>query len=225
MRAHCKKNASRLGSAKTSLLGWLSVTFFACSCATFQVAGDIQNGRQAILVNRPDVAVAQFQRAVQSDPNYIITYDGVFQEGAWTYLGRAYYALGKFPEARQALERALSLHPDDLLARLYLGLALARDGEREAAAKELNTGLKRLYDWFEYLTYQTRYGQYWDSGRQIRSEIQRALAMISGKDIDWQRLIASGDWIGKKVEEEIDIARRLEINDLESISTSFLNRR
>jgi hypothetical protein len=30
----------------------------------------------------------------------------VLPEGAWTYLGRAYYATGRLPEARQALERA-----------------------------------------------------------------------------------------------------------------------
>ena len=52
-----------------------------------------------------------------------------------------------------------------------------------------------------------------------------ALAMISSKDIDWPKLIASGDWIGKKIEEEIDIARRLEIYDRESTSVSLLNRR
>jgi hypothetical protein len=34
--------------------------------------------------------------------------------------------------------------------------------------------------------------------------------MISGKEIDWQNLMASGEWVGKKMEEEIDIARRQE---------------
>lgn len=32
--------------------------------------------------------------------------------------------------------------------------------------------------------------------------------MITGKDINWQELIASGEAIGKKMEEEIDLARR-----------------
>jgi hypothetical protein len=58
------------------------------------------------------------------------------------------------------------------------------------------------------------YGQYWDPKREIRSEIQSDLAMISGKGLDWQKLIASGEWVGRRVEEEIDLARRDESRDL-----------
>ena len=32
--------------------------------------------------------------------------------------------------------------------------------------------------------------------------------MISGRDIDWKRLIADGEWLGRKVEEESDLVRR-----------------
>jgi hypothetical protein len=35
--------------------------------------------------------------------------------------------------------------------------------------------------------------------------------MIAGKDIDWPKLIASGEWVGKKFEEESDVARQDEI--------------
>ena len=28
--------------------------------------------------------------------------------------------------------------------------------------------------------------------------------MISSRDINWKRLIAGGEWVGKKMEEEID---------------------
>jgi tetratricopeptide (TPR) repeat protein len=210
---------------KKNLPRWVAIFPFLYSCASFQAAGDIQQGRQALLLNKPDAALTHLQRAVQSDPNYIMAFGGVFQEGAWTYLGRANYAVGKLPEARQALERALSRYPDDLLARLYLALVVAREGDRQRGAKEIESALRAIYDWLEYLTYNTRYGQYWDSTREIRSEIQRDLAMISGKDIEWRNLIASGESIGKKIEEEIDIARRLEIYDRESITTSSLRRR
>jgi hypothetical protein len=37
--------------------------------------------------------------------------------------------------------------------------------------------------------------------------------MISGKGIDREKLIASGEWVGRKMEEEIDIARRQESRD------------
>jgi hypothetical protein len=36
---------------------------------------------------------------------------------------------------------------------------------------------------------------------------------ISGKEIDWEKLIASGEWVGRKMEEEIDVAQRQESRD------------
>jgi hypothetical protein len=41
--------------------------------------------------------------------------------------------------------------------------------------------------------------------------------MIAGKDIDWPKLIASAEWVGKKFEEESDVARQDEImsNDVD----------
>ena len=196
-------------------LGLLSFLPFIYSCVSFQVAGEIQTGRQALLINKPDVALAHFQRAAEMDPNYIMGF-GVFQEGVWTYVGRANYATGKLPAARQALERALSRYQDDNLARLYLGLAVARDGDRQRGLKEIEGGMRGIYDWLEYITQAHRFsfGRFWDPRREIRSEIQGGLAMISGKDIDWQKLIASGEWVGAKMEDEIDRARRDEINDI-----------
>lgn len=37
--------------------------------------------------------------------------------------------------------------------------------------------------------------------------------MIAGKDIDRQKLIAGGEWVGRKIEEEMDIAKRQESRD------------
>lgn len=192
---------------------WLSVFVFLSGCASFNVASDIQAGRQALLVNNPEVALSHFQRAVQVDPNYTASY-GVFQEGAWTYVGRAHYAAGRLPEARAALERALSQDPNDSLARLYLGLVLARSGDTKGGAAEIDKGLSALHNWFEHISANTFYGQFWDPRREIRSEIQTARAMVSSNNVDWLRLIANGDWIGTKVEEEIDLGRRDETKDI-----------
>ncbi len=188
-------------------LGFLSGYIFLSSCIGFQVAGEIQQGRMQLIFGDPKLALAQFQRAAQTDPNYIMNF-GVFQEGVWTYIGRANYATGKLPAARQALERARSHYDHDYLARLYLGLVLARDGDRQRGLSEIEGGMRGLYDWLEYITYNTSYGRFWDPGREIRSEIETNLAMISSKNIDWQKLIASGEWLGKRMEEEIDLARR-----------------
>ncbi len=167
----------------------------------------------ALLYGDPNAAIASFQRAAELDSNHL--YFSVLPQGTWTYLGRAYYIAGKYPEARQALERAISLHNDDNMAKLYLGLTLTRSEDRQRGLKEIESGLRGLHDWLDYVNQYAAYsyGQYWDPSREIRTEIQNTLAMISGKDIDRQKLIASAEWVGRKMEEEIDIARRQEARD------------
>ena len=195
---------------KLFLGGVTSLLFFLSACA---VETKVLQGRTALLYGDPDVALASFQSAAESDPGYL--YFSVFPQGIWTYVGRAYYIAGKYPEARQALERAVSLHQEDDMAKLYLGLVLMRSGDRQRGLKEIESGLRGLHEWLDYVNQYAAfsYGQYWDPTNEIRSEIKNSLTMISGKDIDWQKLIASGEWVGKKLEEEIDIARRQESRD------------
>jgi hypothetical protein len=101
------------------------------------------------------------------------------------------------------------------MAKLYLGLTLSRSGDRQSGLKEIEGGLRGLHEWLDYANQYAAfsYGQYWDPTNEIRSEIQNSLGMISGKEIDFQNLIASGEWAGRKMEEEIDIARRQESRD------------
>ena len=75
--------------------------------------------------------------------------------------------------------------------------------------------MRGLHEWLDYVNQYAAfsYGQYWDPLKKIRSEIQNSLVMIVGKDIDWQKLIASGERVGMKIEEEIDIARRQKSRD------------
>lgn len=203
----CSPGESSVVGMRTKGLAWLLIIGFLSGCASLRIAGQVQAGRQALLMNNPEAALIHFQQAAQSDPNYRMR-SGPFQEGVWTYVGRAQYHTGRLAEARHSLERALSLDKDDYLARLYLGLTLARGGDRAKGFKEIESGMKGLYDWFEYITYYTTSGQYWDPAREIESEIEKDLAMISGKDIDWPSLISSAEWVGRKVEEEVDLARR-----------------
>ncbi len=140
------------------------------------------------------------------------------REGVWTYLGRANYDAGKLPQARQALERALARNEPDYFANLYLGLVLAKGEERGQSVRELRNGLEGFDEWFNYTTRNAFYGQFWDPSGAIRSEIDGDLAMISGSNIDWPKLVASVEWVGKKTEEEIDLARRDERRQYETIN-------
>jgi tetratricopeptide (TPR) repeat protein len=187
--------------------GWLWLIFLLAGCAAYQAAGQVQSGRQALLINKPEDALAYFQQVAQSNPNYIFQ-SGLYREGIWTYVGRSQYSLGRLQEARQSLEKALSVYPDDYLARIYLGLTVLRSGEDARGLKELNSGMKGLYDWLEYYESSRPFEAFWDPQREIRSEIEKSLQMISRKDVDRQQLIASAEWIGKRMEEEIDLVRR-----------------
>ncbi len=264
--------------AKRYFLLLLSVCIIA-GCSIFQTGGEIQSGRAALLSGKPEVALNHFLRAVEANPNYANDFTPL-QEGVWTYLGRAYYDMGKLPEASEALRQALSRNENDFMARLYLGLTLLRqqstvvrteksfslqdimyalkervspkrvaslvkergvnfalteDSERELrrlgadnelveqikaerktrteestrqqGLREMERALKEILNWFEYIG-RIPQGQFWDPGRKIRSQVETSLAMIANKREGQQELTSSAEWVGRALEEEIDLARR-----------------
>jgi tetratricopeptide (TPR) repeat protein len=172
-------------------------------CTAFHVGSEIQQGRRALRYGDPKVALAHFQRAAEMDPDYLLDFS-LLDQGVWTYVGRAHYATGNLPEARKALEGARSRYGRDHLAKLYLGIVQARDGDREKGLKEIESGLKGLGDWLDYLEINRNDGRFWDPGKSLISEIQKDLAMISRKDVNWPALIASGEWLGREFEEEVE---------------------
>lgn len=185
----------------------LLCVLFSSGCASFRIAGQIERGRHALIAGSTDEALALFEEAARNNPDYIYVYR-LFRESVWTYLGRAQYPKGMLEQARLSFERALSILPDDHLARLYLGLVSARTGDRSRALKDFESAMKGLYEFLEYANYSGPFGFRWDPAREIRSELENNLAMISGKDVDWDKLIVSGEWIGKRMEQEIDYVRR-----------------
>jgi tetratricopeptide (TPR) repeat protein len=183
------------------------------ACASLQVGSDVNYGRQAFLTGNNEAAVSYFQRAAKTNPDYV--YGTALQQGIWSYVGRSEYAAGRLPQARQSLERALSANRQEDIARLYLGLTIARAGDRQSGVKEIEGGLRGINEWLEYVNeaHKFSFGQYWDPRREIRSTIQTDLAMISGRDLDWEKLVADAEWLGKRMEEESDRARRQESED------------
>ncbi len=186
----------------------LSSAIFLSSCASFYAGSDMAAGRRAMLAGDNETALAYFQSAAQRDPNY--KYGTAYKQGVLSYIGRSEYAIGRLPQARETLEKALAANQEENVARLYLGLTYARAGDRQRGLKEIESGMRGIHDWLEWVTEEFRFsfGQYWDPARDIRKAIQTDLAMISGRDLDWQRLIADGEWIGTQIEEEVDRASR-----------------
>jgi len=195
-----------------SSLALFSLLAFLTGCTSLQIGGEVQSGRQALLKGNSELALGYFYGAAQRDPNYIYATGSSPKQSVWSYVGRSEYLTGRFPQARQTLERALSGSREEDIARLYLGLTLAREGDRQRGLKEIESGMRGIDRWLDYVNQAFRYsfGQYWDPGRDIRSAIQSDLAMIGGKDLDWQKLIANTEWLGIRMEEESDLARRQE---------------
>src|SRR5688500_18941808 len=127
----------------------IAVVFWS-GCSSLRTGGQMQSGRQALLAGNMERALPYFQEVANNNPDYIFE-SVLFRESIWTYLGRSQYALAMLEPARQSFERALSVYRDDYLARIYLGLTLARLGDRSRAAKEIQTGMQGLHDWLEYM--------------------------------------------------------------------------
>lgn len=189
-------------------LALLFLSIWLSACMSFQAAGDIAQGRQALFKGNNQAALGYFQAAEQVDPAYV--YDTELREGVLSYVGRAQYLTGNYAAARSTLEKALSQNPSDNVARLYLGLTLARQGETQKALPDIDSGMKGIYDLLNYIadTFRFGYGDYWDSGRDIRSAIEKSRAMMASGKIDWPTLIADGESIALKTEREPDLARQ-----------------
>ena len=167
---------------------------------------EVHKGRQALMAGKAEVALAHFQRATGLDPKFL--YFSTLPQSAITYTGRALYQLGRFSEARQAFEQATLQFADDSMARLYLGITFVRQGHQEPGFQETTAGLKAIYQWLDYIEASLPQGIYWDSNREIRSEIERVLKQMTDRPLSAEQLIESAEWVGNRMEWEIDAARR-----------------
>ena len=96
--------------------------------------------------------------------------------GVFTYLGQAQYLNGRYPEARQSLQKALSMHPGDNVARLYLGLTQARLGDRQTGLKNIQAGMSGIANFLNYLesNFSYSFGQFWDPGVKFAPPLKRS---------------------------------------------------
>jgi tetratricopeptide (TPR) repeat protein len=187
-------------------LQFLLLVSLLAACAAMQIAGQVQRGRVALSARDHEAALGYFLEAAKSDPQYVYHYLG-FSEGIWTYLGRAQYATGRYGEARQSLERALATDEYDNLARLYLGLALARGGDYSAGLREITAAMKAIHEWLDYINDARRFEPRWDPAREMRGAIEKVLAETPGRAIDSAQLIATAEWLGERLEREVEFVR------------------
>jgi tetratricopeptide (TPR) repeat protein len=187
----------------------LLIVFFVLShaaCKPMTAMTEVHKGRQALMAGKAEAALAHFQRATELDSDFL--YFSTLPQSAITYTGRALYQLGRFSEARQAFEQATLRFTEDTMARLYLGITLMRQGHRERGFQETAAGLKAIYQWLDDIEANLPQGIYWDIKREIRSEIERVLQQMTDPRLSAEQLIETAEWVGNRMEWEIDAARR-----------------
>ena len=167
---------------------------------------EMHTGRQALIAGKREAALAHFQRATELDPDFL--YFSTLPQSAVTYTGRALYQLGRLSKARQAFEQARLRFAEDAMARLYLGLTLVREGHREQGLQETTAGLRAIYQWLDYIETNLPQGIYWDSDREIRSQMEHILKQMTDRRLSDEQLIEAAEWVGNRIEWEIDAARR-----------------
>jgi tetratricopeptide (TPR) repeat protein len=124
--------------------------------------------------------------------------------GIWTYVGRAYHAIGEKDKALASLKRAKESSSEDYIGRIYLGLVMAQTGNAREGKAELEAGLKGLAAWLESLRDTGLDGDLWDPGHRIANGISNLLKMVQVERPDWQGIAANVEWLGKALEEEIE---------------------
>ena len=120
------------------LVALLFAIFFSGCGPGFQAGSDVAQGRQALFRGDYQGALGYFQNAAQTDPNYIFGTE--LREGTLSYLGRAQYLTGQLAPARDTLQKAIAQHKSDSVAQLYLGLTLARQGDRKDGLRRIEAG-------------------------------------------------------------------------------------
>lgn len=185
----------------------LVMTWIFSACDSFNAGTQFSSGRQAFLAKKYDEALPYFQKVADDSPGYV--YDSFnFRQSIWSYLGRAQYYTGKMTEARQSCERALAANHDEPLARIFFGLAGLQIADDANGVRELTKGLEGLRGWIDYENDHNPSQRMWDPRREIRAEIGNALQTVSDQPTDRRKLFENVEWIGQRMEDEIDQVRR-----------------
>jgi len=187
------------------------VLFFLSSCATLQVARDVQSGRTALKLGQPKEAITHFEAAGQSDPDYLTDFT-LLDIGIWSYVGMAYYQAGEKEKALASFKEAKQRHREDHFARVFLGLVMSQNGDRRTGKGELVDGLKGLGQWLDTIRYsaRTHTGELWDPGDYLRKEIGEMLTLLEAEEVNWGAINESVVTLARNFDDEIDEVKRNE---------------
>jgi len=192
------------------------VLFFLSSCATLQVARDVQSGRTALKLGQPKEAITHFEAAGQTDPDYITDFT-LLDIGIWSYVGMAYYQAGEKEKALESFKQAKQRHREDHFARVFLGLVMSQIGQTRDGKAELVSGLNGLRRWLD-MTRSSNTGKavYWDPGDYLVNEIAQTLKLLQAEEVNWQAIDENVVRLARNFDDEIDEVKRdrdFEVNE------------
>ena len=81
-------------------------------------------------------------------------------------------------------------------------------GNPAQGAKEIGSALTALRGDLESVVSTSPQGRFWDPTGEIRKQMEAALLLLSSREPDVAKIISTSEWIGLRLEEEIDNARR-----------------
>jgi len=170
----------------------------------FGVGGRYEEGREQFLRGRSgdmDTAVVALEYVVSQDPTY---------KGSLTYLGRAYYRKGRYPEAFAILQRALAVDKDDEMAWLALGLTQLRLGQNDKGIESLKGGItlanKVMVDGYHNYIY-------WDTRGLIRASMRRSAFLITKGPEEKNNIIQNTDRLLSLIDDEENFQRNTRIQN------------
>jgi tetratricopeptide (TPR) repeat protein len=181
---------------------------FSLSCnhyiPRFGVGGRYEEGREQFLRGRGgdmDVAIAALEYVVSQDPTY---------KQALTYLGRAYYRKGRYPEAFAILQRAIAVNKEDEMAWIALGLTQLRLGQVDKGIESLKGGItlasKVMVDGYHnYL--------YWDTRGLIRASMRRSAFLLTKGPEEKDNIIQTTDRMMALIDDEENFQRNTRIQN------------
>jgi len=176
---------------------------FLSSCATLEVARDVQGGRIAMQLGNSQDAIRHFEAAAQVDPDYITDFT-LLNIGIWSYVGMAYYEAGNKEKALPSFKRAVERHSEDYFAKIFLGLVMSENGRRREGKERLVDGLKGLGNWLDTTRHSTWKGAFWDPGDYLAKNIAQTLTLLEEEEIDRQAVTDNVIWLARNFDEEIN---------------------
>lgn len=82
------------------------------------------------------------------------------------------------------------------------------ESSRAQGGKELATALSGLHEWLNDTVAHSPQGKFWDPSQEILKQIQLTQKQVAASPPDWDTVISNAEWLGYRLEEESDRARR-----------------